>query len=105
MRSVRQADKNDAKGTVALTGITALTVIGLVSGRAGGGSAEVRYAPGRQQAPHAPAAGPLGSYATRLLTRPRGTKGRRTAMPDMIRRFLDEVTGEGYAVARLGDHL
>ncbi|MFJ8009263.1 hypothetical protein [Streptomyces fagopyri] len=85
--------------------MTVLTVIGLVSGRAGGGSAEVRPAPGRQQGPHRPAAGFLGSDATRLLTRLRGTKDRRAAMPDMIRRFLDEVTGEGYAVARLGDHL
>ncbi|MEU1535150.1 hypothetical protein [Streptomyces fagopyri] len=60
--------------------------------------------PGRQQEPRAPAAGSLGSYATRLLTRFRGAKERRDAVPDMIRRFLDEVTGEGYAVARPGDH-
>lgn len=105
MRSVRQTDKNDAKGTVVRSGIAVLTVIGPAPGRAGGGSAGVRPVPGRQQELRAPAAGSLGSYATGLLTRFRGAKERRDAVPDMIRRFLDEVTGEGYAVARPGGHL
>ncbi|MFG2475324.1 hypothetical protein [Streptomyces fagopyri] len=137
MRSVRQADKNDAKGAVARSGAAALAVIGLASGCAGGGFAEVRPAPGR---PHAPAAGALDSYATRLRreraariaaakhrgpaeappTAPPaparkpvvtardgfGAEGRKELdLPPMSRRFLDQVTGDGYAVARLEDHL
>ncbi|QIY64157.1 MULTISPECIES: hypothetical protein [unclassified Streptomyces] len=52
MRSVRQADKNDANrtsvrsGIAALAALAALAVIGLASGCAGGGAAEPRPAHG-----------------------------------------------------------
>ncbi|WP_393079365.1 hypothetical protein [Streptomyces sp. LN704] len=46
MRSVRQADKNDANRTSVRSGIAALAVIGLASGCAGGEAAELRPAYG-----------------------------------------------------------
>ncbi|MFJ5271420.1 hypothetical protein [Streptomyces sp. NPDC088358] len=85
MRSVRQADKNDAKWTIVRSGIAALAVIGLASGC--GGVAGVRPAPGRPQA-----------LPTRVAAAWKG------AGPD-IRRFLKRITGEGRAVARLEGHL
>ncbi|MFD7765587.1 polysaccharide deacetylase family protein [Streptomyces sp. NPDC059787] len=40
-----------------------------------------------------------------VLTHFRGRKDWKGTMPDMIRRFLDKATAEGYAVARLEDYL
>lgn len=40
-----------------------------------------------------------------VLTHFRGRDDWKGTMPDMIRRFLDKVTAEGYAVARLEDYL
>ncbi|MEU3694726.1 polysaccharide deacetylase family protein [Streptomyces griseoviridis] len=40
-----------------------------------------------------------------VLTHFRGAKDWDGTMPDMVRRFLDKVTAEGYAVARLEDYL
>ncbi|CAL9478570.1 hypothetical protein SUDANB105_02968 [Streptomyces sp. enrichment culture] len=40
-----------------------------------------------------------------VLTHFRGEDHWEGSMPDMIRRFLDKVTAEGYAVARLEDYL
>ncbi|WP_437085515.1 polysaccharide deacetylase family protein [Streptomyces sp. enrichment culture] len=40
-----------------------------------------------------------------VLTHFRGTKDWDGTMRDMVRRFLDKVTAEGYAVARLEDYL
>ncbi|WP_051767303.1 polysaccharide deacetylase family protein [Streptomyces sp. NRRL S-37] len=40
-----------------------------------------------------------------VLTHFRGREDWKGTMPDMIRRFLDKVTAEGYAVARLEDYL
>ncbi|MFI1418281.1 polysaccharide deacetylase family protein [Streptomyces sp. NPDC020731] len=40
-----------------------------------------------------------------VLSHFRGREDWKGTMPDMIRRFLDEVTAEGYAVARLEDYL
>ncbi|GAA2255620.1 polysaccharide deacetylase family protein [Streptomyces atrovirens] len=40
-----------------------------------------------------------------VLTHFRGREDWEGTMPDMIRRFLDKVTAEGYAVARLEDYL
>ncbi|MEY9993617.1 peptidoglycan/xylan/chitin deacetylase (PgdA/CDA1 family) [Streptomyces sp. V4I8] len=40
-----------------------------------------------------------------VLTHFRGRNDWKGTMPDMIRRFLNEVTAEGYAVARLEDYL
>ncbi|MEV0689975.1 polysaccharide deacetylase family protein [Streptomyces sp. NPDC050388] len=40
-----------------------------------------------------------------VLTHFRGRNEWKGTMPDMIRRFLDEVTAEGYAVGRLEDYL
>ncbi|GAA3202026.1 polysaccharide deacetylase family protein [Streptomyces virens] len=40
-----------------------------------------------------------------VLTHFRGREDWNGSMPDMIRRFLDKVTAEGYAVARLEDYL
>ncbi|MEU6812482.1 polysaccharide deacetylase family protein [Streptomyces sp. NPDC046831] len=40
-----------------------------------------------------------------VLTHFRGRDDWQGTMPDMIRRFLDKVTAEGYAVARLEDYL
>ncbi|MFJ2948492.1 polysaccharide deacetylase family protein [Streptomyces sp. NPDC087226] len=40
-----------------------------------------------------------------VLTHFRGRDTWRGTMPDMVRRFLDKVTAEGYAVARLEDYL
>ncbi|MEU4652987.1 polysaccharide deacetylase family protein [Streptomyces sp. NPDC023723] len=40
-----------------------------------------------------------------VLTHFRGTEDWDGTMPDMIRRFLDKITAEGYAVARLEDYL
>ncbi|MCZ9338685.1 polysaccharide deacetylase family protein, partial [Streptomyces sp. TRM76130] len=40
-----------------------------------------------------------------VLTHFRGTKDWDGTMRDMVRSFLDKVTAEGYAVARLEDYL
>ncbi|GAA3498924.1 polysaccharide deacetylase family protein [Streptomyces prasinosporus] len=40
-----------------------------------------------------------------VLTHFRGREDWKGTMPDMVRRFLDEVTAEGYAVGRLEDYL
>ncbi|MFF8636024.1 polysaccharide deacetylase family protein [Streptomyces pilosus] len=40
-----------------------------------------------------------------VLTHFRGRDDWKGTMPDMVRRFLDKVTAEGYAVARLEDYL
>ncbi|MFI5566030.1 polysaccharide deacetylase family protein [Streptomyces sp. NPDC051740] len=40
-----------------------------------------------------------------VLTHFRGREDWKGTMPDMIRRFMDKVTAEGYAVARLEDYL
>lgn len=40
-----------------------------------------------------------------VLTHFRGTKDWKGTMPDMIRRFLKQITDKGYAVARLEDYL
>ncbi|GAA2549606.1 polysaccharide deacetylase family protein [Streptomyces fimbriatus] len=40
-----------------------------------------------------------------VLTHFRGREDWKGTMPDMIRRFLDKVTAEGYAVGRLEDYL
>ncbi|MFF7332837.1 polysaccharide deacetylase family protein [Streptomyces sp. NPDC090306] len=40
-----------------------------------------------------------------VLTHFRGTKDWKGTMPDMIRRFLQQITDKGYAVARLEDYL
>jgi peptidoglycan/xylan/chitin deacetylase (PgdA/CDA1 family) len=40
-----------------------------------------------------------------VLTHPQGTTDSQGTMPDLIRRFLEKVTGAGYAVARLEDYL
>ncbi|MFL5998858.1 MAG: polysaccharide deacetylase family protein [Streptomyces sp.] len=40
-----------------------------------------------------------------VLSHFRGRKDWKGTMPDMVRRFLDKVTAEGYAVARLEDYL
>lgn len=40
-----------------------------------------------------------------VLSHFRGRENWKGTMPDMIRRFLDKVTAEGYAVARLEDYL
>ncbi|MFJ9423995.1 polysaccharide deacetylase family protein [Streptomyces sp. NPDC101249] len=40
-----------------------------------------------------------------VLTHFRGRKDWKGTMPDMVRRFLDQVTAKGYAVARLEDYL
>ncbi|MFI2375052.1 polysaccharide deacetylase family protein [Streptomyces sp. NPDC018964] len=40
-----------------------------------------------------------------VLSHFRGREDWKGTMPDMIRRFLDKVTAEGYAVARLEDYL
>ena len=40
-----------------------------------------------------------------VLTHFRGRTNWKGTMPDMVRRFLNKVTAEGYAVARLEDYL
>ncbi len=40
-----------------------------------------------------------------MLTHFRGREDWDGTMRDMVRRFLDKVTAEGYAVARLEDYL
>ncbi|WP_405830326.1 hypothetical protein [Streptomyces sp. NBC_01176] len=77
------------KWTVVRTGIAVLAVIGLAS-RCGGAA----VAPGVRPAPGRPQALPVRVAAA--------WKG---AGPDMIRRFLKRITGEGRAVARLEGHL